>query len=144
MLKATFESMASYQQGVLDIDWVDLDNNVFTPTVDLAKRYETQGQLWFVVGGDIIAGGKTGRSQIQSSWKSGLEIWQDLHWACLERPGFYISPEDLPPQARLLPCNIPGSSTTIRQEIRAKHDIGSLVVDRVQAIIKEYKLYQEL
>ena len=75
-IEATFAGLPG-----LEIDWSDLGNPAFTPTIDLAARYHDRGELWFVAGADLFAGGAAGLSQIQRTWREGPRIWRELSWA---------------------------------------------------------------
>jgi nicotinic acid mononucleotide adenylyltransferase len=119
----------------LEFDWSDLHRERFTPTVELAARYQGRGALWFVAGADLFAGGKDGRSPIQAEWQEGPRIWRELNWACLTRPGVAFDPADLPPRHRLLEFAVPGSSSEIRRRLVAGESIDALVAPGVAALL---------
>lgn len=131
----------------LEIDNYDLDKNTYTPTYLLDKRYREQypqAQIWHVVGGDIIIGGRNHDSQIHRIWKRGPEIWHELNFCVIVRPGYPIESFDLPPSTELLELdNLYGSGTMIRDRFAEGDPIEDLVTPEVASYIKEHKLYCE-
>lgn len=45
----------------VEVDLFDLEQNAFTRTYDLEKRYEAFGEVWHVVGGDLVIRGEEGK-----------------------------------------------------------------------------------
>ena len=119
----------------IEIDYRDLETNRFSATAELAELYRQDGTPHFVVGADLVIGGATGQSAIQSQWYQGQSIWQELHWICLERPGFPLLAADLPPKCTVAVCNIEGSSSAIRQRLRQGKSIAGLVSPEIEAIL---------
>jgi nicotinate (nicotinamide) nucleotide adenylyltransferase len=128
----------------LRFDWHDLDNGVFTPTHELQERYNGDDEIWHVVGADIIIKGRTDQSKIQTSWKNGQEVWQNLNFCVLPRPGYNLSGEDLPPHCLEIDCHYPGSSSQIREKIAMGLPIDDLVPETVAEYITENQLYYDL
>jgi NAD+ kinase len=128
------------------IDYHDIDCCTYTPTYLLQKRYEDEfsdGEIWHIVGGDIIEGGQDGASEIHRTWSRGCEIWQDLNFLVLRRPGYQVSRNDLPPQSRLVGIsNIFGSGTMAREYIAAGETTRHLVNDDVSCYIVSNNLYK--
>jgi len=127
------------------IDTYDLDNGTFTPTWALDERYRElyKGrEVWHVIGGDLIAGGKNGSAEIQRSWQKGENIWRTLNFAVVVRPGFNLAPEDLPPNAEVLEAEtLWGSSTLIRERIAKGEDVRPLLLPVVYGYIIANDLY---
>lgn len=135
MIKISFENIA-------ELDFFDLDNKTFTRTIDLYKRYKSIGDIWFVVGSDLIIGGKDHNSDIEKNWQDGMWLWNNLNFIILNRKGFQINKEDLPPHYVLIEDEIiGGSSSDIRKNIRTKNSIKTLVTDEVASYILENNLY---
>lgn len=122
----------------LEIDWDDLYRERFTPTIELALRYQERGELWFVAGADLLAGGARGESQIQGQWKEGPRIWRELNWVCLTRPGVAFDPADLPPHSRLLAFQVAGSSSAIRERLAAGESAVDLMVPEAAALLEGF------
>src|SRR3989339_400058 len=70
------------------VDYSDLIHDMFTRTHKLDKKYSKDGEVWHVVGMDLIYGGARGESEIQASWQRGKELWCNLNFAVVERGVF--------------------------------------------------------
>src|SRR3982751_986338 len=53
----------------VEVDLFDLEQATFTRTHELDRRYAHRGELWHVVGSDLITGGAWGDSFIHRSWE---------------------------------------------------------------------------
>ena len=95
-------------------DLLDLEMATFTRTHALHARYASRGEVWHVVGADLVAGGRDGRSFVHTTWERGPELWQTLNFAVLRRDGHDLGPGDLPPRHRLIDVRLDGSSRAIR------------------------------
>ncbi|TDU69348.1 nicotinate (nicotinamide) nucleotide adenylyltransferase [Prosthecobacter fusiformis] len=124
------------------VDLFDLEQASFTPNWDLQSKYEGQGEVWHVVGGDLITGGGTGQSLIQRTWKNGQELWESARFVVLTRPGYVIEPSDLPPNSLVFETDVPGSSTLIRENLSKGRSVEGLLAPRAQAYIGRYGLYR--
>lgn len=131
----------------LQLDCFDLINKVYTSTYDLQKRYENLfpgAQIWHIVGGDIIAGGRHQDSEIHRVWNRGKEVWQKLNFTVITRPGYEVEPEDMPPSAELIEIEgIYGSGTLVRSRIAHGESIDDLVPPAIIKYIQDHKLYSE-
>lgn len=126
----------------VEVDLFDLEQETFTRTCDLDRRYSVRGEVWHVVGVDLIKGGATGNSEVQRSWMQGSWLWQHARFAVFTRPGYELNPADLPPNHELMELNVPGASSEIRQHIAHGEEVGSLVTPKVLAYIQRYGLYR--
>lgn len=124
------------------VDLFDLEQATFSRNWQLQERFAHLGELWHVVGTDLIAGGARGASPIQTSWAKGAELWNNARFAVLQRPDHDIDPNDLPPHSKLIPLNVPGSSTEIRERLGRGEPIDDLVLPRVRDYIERYGLYR--
>ncbi|MBU0991744.1 MAG: hypothetical protein KJ737_04540, partial [Proteobacteria bacterium] len=128
------------------VDYDDLDQNIYTPTYFLQKKYEKlypDTEIWHVAGSDLIKDGRKGYSEIQCIWTLGGAIWQSLNWVVIYRPGYEIAREDLPPSSMLIKIpNIFGSGTMIRECLAAGKCISNLVIPEIAGYIKKYRLYK--
>lgn len=131
----------------VEFDFFDLDKQIFTPTHLLDERYKKSfpdAQIWHVVGGDIIAGGRDKNSQIHRVWQRAEEVWQNLNFLVVIRPGYETKNNDLPPFSRVVEIEgIFGSGTMVRQAVREGKPIGHLVCPEVEKHIKENNLYKK-
>ncbi len=124
------------------IELFDLEEGTFTRTWELEERFCEQGELWHVVGTDLVAGGGRGESVIQREWARGPEIWRRLNFAVVRRPGFDLDPADLPEHNRLFDLSAPGSSSNIRDRVFGRRPIDGLLSDEVAAYIQRHDLYR--
>ncbi len=130
----------------LEIDYYDLDNNIFTPTWMIDKKYKDlfpDSEIWHVVGGDIVKGGKDGNSEIEKKWRKGKEIWHNLNWAVIDHPAYPIDSLDLPPRNMIVKMkSFSGRSTDIRNRIAANQPISDLIPPAVEKYIIKNNLYK--
>jgi nicotinate (nicotinamide) nucleotide adenylyltransferase len=142
MVKLAF---GEFFEGKMEIDFYDLENNIFTPTYLLESRYQNRfpdSQIWHVVGGDIIAGGRDKNSEIHWVWQQGEKIWQEFHFVIIVRPGYQLASEDMPPLSELIEIkNLFGSGTMIREHTQKGEPIDELAVPKVKDYIFRNKLY---
>lgn len=124
------------------VDLSDLEQDRFTTNWDLQKRLERDGEVWHVVGADLITGGAQGRSAIQRGWKKGKELWRTARFAVLSRLEHPVQPADLPPRHRVIQLDVPGSSTEIRTRLEHGSSVAGLVTPRAQAYIARYGLHR--
>lgn len=124
------------------VDLFDLEQDSFSRSIDLQTRYAPMGEIWHVVGTDLIEGGARGRSPIQLSWKEGRKLWKTAHFAILSRPGHKIATQDLPPHHRLIEVDIPGASTDIRDLIGRGKPVSDWLTPRAEEYIERYGLYR--
>lgn len=129
------------------IDLYDLEQGVFTPAYELEERYKKNSGdkgVWHVIGGDLVAGGGAGGSEIQRSWKQGETVWRTLNFAVVVRPGLSFDPEDLPPSSEVFEGEgLVGASTRIRELIAEGKDVAAVLKPEVYEYIKEHGLYQK-
>jgi nicotinate (nicotinamide) nucleotide adenylyltransferase len=124
------------------VDLFDLEQATFTRNHELQSRFEANGEVWHVVGADLIAGGSEGASSIQRTWQQGVELWKTAHFAVLTRPGHEIDEQDLPPHSKLFPLQEIGSSTAIRDSLSRGEEVGAFLSPRVLDYIERYGLYR--
>lgn len=129
----------------VELDFYDLENDVFTPTYLLQERYQKRfpdSEIWFAIGDDLVKGGHDGNSEIQKSWKKGKEIWRNLNFVVISQPDKMPNILDLPPSAEALIIEIIlGRSTTLRERIAAGESIDGFVTPEVAQYIKNQGLY---
>jgi NAD+ kinase len=126
----------------VEVDLFDLEMATFTRTHALHERYRDRGEVWHVVGADLVAGGGEGRSFIHTHWERGPEIWRTLNFAVVTRPGHALGPGDLPPHHRLIGGHLDGSSQTIRERLFRREAVEDLVGPDVADYIERHRLYR--
>jgi len=129
-----------------ELDLSDLDENVFTPTWMLDKKYKAKfpnSEIWYVIGGDIVKDGSTNNSEIHKKWQKGSEILETLNWAIIDHPNYTINPPDLPPHNFLIKMDgFKGRSTTVRNRVISGQPINGLIPPEIEEYIKKNNLYK--
>ncbi|MCZ7649058.1 MAG: NAD(+)/NADH kinase [Planctomycetota bacterium] len=125
----------------VDVELFDLEQATFTRTHDLETRFASRGDLWHVVGTDLVAGGREGQSFIHRVWERGPELWRTLRFAVVNRRGHEAGPGDLPPQHRLVNAELEGSSFHIREMLFRREEIRHCVSPEIAAYIERQGLY---
>ena len=64
MMDLSLRRLAASSGDRLMVEYFDLEQDTFTRTRELQRRFEHLGQLWHVVGADWIVGGASGGSKI--------------------------------------------------------------------------------
>ncbi|MBU0880387.1 nicotinate-nicotinamide nucleotide adenylyltransferase [Patescibacteria group bacterium] len=130
------------------VDYDDLDQNIYTPTYFLQKKYEKlypDTEIWHVAGTDIIKDGSNSNSEIHRVWQYGEKIWQTLNWVIIYRPGHEIVKNDMPPSSMLIKIlNLFSSGTMIRKRSAKDKCITDLATPEMIEYIRKYKLYKKI
>lgn len=124
------------------VDLSDLEQETFTRNHGLQTRFEPLGEVWHVVGADLVEGGARGQAQIQTSWEHGATLWQNANFAVLRRPGYMMNEADLPPHSRLVDLVVDGSSTIIRERVGRSQSVADMLHPHALAYIERYGLYR--
>lgn len=126
----------------ISVELFDLENGTFTRNHELEEIYKKEGKLWHVVGADLVKGGGSGESFIQTTWAKGRELWNSLNFAVVLREGFDLAPEDFPPNHMVIEPEFSGSSTDARNTAFHRKPLGELVSPEVEAYIERHNLYR--
>jgi NAD+ kinase len=124
------------------VDLSDFEQETFTRNHELQARFEREGEVWHVVGADLLEGGARGESPIQQTWARGAELWQTAKFAVLRRPGYELDARDLPPHAREVDLIVEGASTVIRERLSSGKSVTEMLHSRALAYIERYGLYR--
>ena len=124
------------------VDLFDLEQATFTTNIRLQERFEAEGEVWHVVGADLVDGGARGESLIQRTWERGRELWNKVRFLVMTRPGYEIAHEDLPPRVELLEIEETGSSTAIRDAVGRGESATEVITTRALDYIERYGLYR--
>jgi NAD+ kinase len=138
MLNMVFKKMSE----TVWVDTDDLEQDLFTRTHALEKKYQCRGSIWHVVGSDWVVGGGQGRSKIQQQWAQGRNLWQNSRFVVVKRVGYPLLNRDLPPNSRVVDIEIDGSSSAIRNRCFNHLPIDDWVPAEVGAYINRYGLYR--
>ena len=137
MVDLTFRGVPKTQ-----VELFDLEQSTFTRTHALEARFAAAGEVWHVVGGDLVQGGSRNEAPIQREWMQGPRLWQESRFAVVRRHDCPLAAEDLPPRSEVVPLDLDRSSTTVRQRIFQGESVRGLVVPEVAALIERYRLYR--
>jgi NAD+ kinase len=124
------------------VDLSDFEEETFTRNHELQTRFAPLGEVWHVVGADLVAGGARAESLIQRTWARGAELWQQANFAVLKRPGYPLQDGDLPPHAQIIELLVEGASTEIREHLSQGKSVSALVPPRAAAYLARYGLYR--
>lgn len=142
VFRAAMADMAFSALPKVEIDLFDLEQERFTRSHALEARYSPRGEVWHVVGTDLVKGGARGQSEIQRTWEKGGELWLRARFVVLKRPGHRYDPADLPPHHEVIELDVPGASSDIRQKLVKGEDVSALLAARTLAYIERYSLYR--
>ncbi len=137
MVDMTFQGMPRVR-----VELFDLESDSFTRTHELDRIFSSRGDVWHVIGADLIKHGSEGGSFIHREWERGESLWNESRFAIITRPGFDLDSSDLPPHARLFQIDNDGSSSQVRKNVFNHKPIDELVPPRVARYIAGHKLYR--
>lgn len=140
--RAVMVDMVFHDLPKVDVALFDLERNVFTRTHELNEIFKDRGEVWHVVGTDLVKGGKKGRSFIQREWENGAEIWNKLNFAVVRRHGAEIYDHDLPPKSKIFSASFTGSSSEVRERVFARKPVEGMVDRKIEDYIQRYGLYR--
>lgn len=140
--RATMVDMTFRRLDRVTVELFDLEQEHFTRTDKLDQIFSERGEVWHIVGTDLISGGRRGSSVIQKQWLKGEELWHRLNFAVVVRPGFDFHNEDLPPHSQLFEVQTPGASYHIREKAFRREQVDGLVTEEVARYIDRYRLYR--
>ena len=140
--RAAMADMAFGNLPNVNIALFDLEHNVFTRTHRLEELFKSRGEVWHVVGTDLIVGGGKGQSFIQREWERGPEIWNEFNFAVVKKHGIEIPDHDLPPKRRVFTGSFRGSSSEIRERVFKRRPVEGVVDRRVGDYIERHGLYR--
>lgn len=124
------------------VELVDLEVSARMAHSALVGRFAREGEVWLAVGSDLLQGGAAGESALQRHWQDGARLWDEGRFVVLPRVGMPICKADLPPHARVVDCEIAGSSQEIRSLIFHGQPYQHMVMPRVARYIERHALYR--
>jgi NAD+ kinase len=145
--RATMADLAFGDIPNVKVELFDLENALFTPSIELDKMYSSVGwEVWHVVGTDQLIRGADGKSAIIREWVKGEELFKKCNFAVLARPGYEIDKKDMPPHSQLFAMrgNSNISSSQIRQSLFTHQNVSAFLSRRVEEFINRYGLYHRM
>jgi len=119
----------------------DLEKGDFTTTLKQVKRYASWGEIWVVLGADLLSGGHA--CAVYSQWEDGQILWNTVPFVCVPMKSFEVKKDQLPPQCQILDFGLEGiQSTAIREEIVHGHKVDGYLHHRVNDYIERYGIYR--
>ncbi len=140
--RATMADLAFGGIDKADVELFDLEQNSFTRTDELQKRFEHLGEIWHVVGSNLIEGGQRGDSVIHRVWMEAQSVWREMNFAVVTRGGSRLASADLPPHHELIDLSLEGSSAEIRGRLFRGEPVDNLLAPDVQDYIDRHQLYR--
>ena len=140
--RASMVDMAFRGMDKVVVDLFDLESTAFTRTAHLQEMMSPLGELWHVIGSDLIRGGHKGESPIQKSWTQGQYIWEKLNWVVFTRPKFPVDKKDLPPHHKLIEMEYNASSSDIRDRLFHRQGTENMLSPEVIGYIERHGLYR--
>jgi nicotinate (nicotinamide) nucleotide adenylyltransferase len=125
----------------VQVDLADLDEGRFTPPIDLETRYATTGEVWHVIGADMVTKGAVGRAVVQTLWEKGDAIWAGGRFVVLHGPDALPDVTDLPPANRLLPVEEHVPSARIRAQVFEGNSPDEFLTPEVAGYIARRRLF---
>jgi NAD kinase len=144
VFRASLADIAFRDLPKVEVDLFDLEQAVYSTPEDLDQRYGSMGDVFHVVGSDLTDGGSSGTATIQKRWPLGADLWHTLKFAVIARSDYKGTPDDLPPQNKLVHVPSPrnSSSAIIREKIYHREPYDQLVTPYVKDYIERYGLYR--
>ena len=139
LVRLGFSDLPSNVHLVLD----DISKRQFTPMWQLEEKFANRGDVWHIIGLDLIQNGHSGQSEIQRSWQKGKEIWKRLNFVVVTRSAYSLKSNDLPPHSRLFDWQYAQSSTEVREKLNCGESINHLVTPAVANYVVTHDLYQQ-
>lgn len=126
----------------VEVDLSDLERKTFTRTHVLDARYAIDGEVWHLVGTDLVAGGRDENALIQRVWEHGTELWKRLNFVVALRDGITFDERDLPPKHILLHTYHSGASEEIRRRATNHQLLENLATPEARDYIVRHGLYR--
>lgn len=139
--RATLVDLAFRGLPNVRVEHFDLEKSTFTTTHELAKVLGSEGEIWFVIGTDLLGTEEQGSSPIRTQWYRGEELWKSCRFAIVTRAGGNGVAE-LPPRHAIYDLQLEGSSSEIRERLFKGHCVDELLVPEVRSYIRRHGLYQ--
>src|SRR5947209_3530430 len=124
----------------VEVDLHDLEHATFTPAHEVERRYADRGEVWHVVGNEIVRGGRREASVIHREWHDGRELWNSLNFAVFKHRGHPLPDEDLPPKHVVIPVETHGSSYALREKLARGEPVDGMISSAAE-YVRRHRLY---
>ncbi|MDP3710499.1 MAG: adenylyltransferase/cytidyltransferase family protein [bacterium] len=137
---ATMCDMAFGAIPKVRVDLSDLERDSFTRTHALVKRFSKEGEVWVVIGSDLLQPKDGAKSEIHT-WEKGEWLWNNVGFVVVERPDYPVGLQNLPRLVKVFPKISNLSSSSMRQRIFNRESIKGFVPPRIEKYIQRHRLY---
>lgn len=121
----------------------DLTRDRFSSNHELGVRFGGEGEVWHVIGSDLIQRTAGGKSVIEAGWDRGEELWRAGAFCVVRRAGYEVREANLPLRHRIIEARGSGSSSEIRRRIAAGEPVTGLLAPEVERLIRDEGLYRK-
>jgi NAD+ kinase len=121
------------------VDLSDLENETWTQSWELERRFAKQGEVWFVVPAELVRGGR--ESPLAQYWERAEEMLENSRFLILQQPNEPLG-DDLPRHYELLEVKPFLPAAAIRFRVYNHEPIVDWVLPEVNAYIERHGLYR--
>jgi NAD kinase/nicotinic acid mononucleotide adenylyltransferase len=139
--RAAMVDLAFRDLAGVSVDPGDLDEGCCLDDYRFDDHYATRGEVWHVVAAEFLAGGREGKSLIQSIWPRGAELWRTAKFVVLHPSATPPETRDLPPVNQLVPIDGHVPTAEIRVRVFEGGEAAPDVPPDVAGYIKRYRLF---
>jgi NAD kinase/nicotinic acid mononucleotide adenylyltransferase len=125
----------------VSVDLGDLDDGCVLDDYRFDDLYCKRGEIWHVVSADFLAGGRAGKSFIQTQWPRGKDLWRSGRFVVLHPTHAEPDPADRPPHCELLAADDHVPTAAIRLRVFQGGEPSPDVPEGVDAYIRRYRLF---
>jgi nicotinate (nicotinamide) nucleotide adenylyltransferase len=140
--RAALTDLAFRGLRAVRVDLADLDDRRYVQPRQLEARHAALGEVWHVVGPEMVLGGRDGRAAIQVEWEEGPALWHRGRFVILHPPGAPPAPHDLPSMHRLLELEGHVPSAELRTRVYAGSAVDDLFTPEVAAYLRRHRLFR--
>ncbi len=124
----------------VQVDLSDITEGTYSRAWDLQMKFGKKYEVLHVIGSDWLVPGEDGVVPVKK-WFKGNELWDNAQFLIVSRPGFEYGAIQTPTKSFTLKLEKGGSSTEIRNLMKAGKCISGLVDPKVEKYIYENELY---
>jgi NAD kinase len=143
--RATMCDLNFHGLANVSVELDDLEDNVYTPAIELAARFAKPGDdVWHVVASEWIRGGGAEDSTIHREWRDGTELWKKHGFVVLAERGEPLDEADLPPRHTVLthPPHMP--SGIVRLMLSQCENVEEQLEPMVAAYVARHGLFRDV
>jgi NAD kinase/NaMN:DMB phosphoribosyltransferase len=139
--RAVMADLAFRDLPGVTVDLSDLDDGVFTPHFAFDDLLTERGEVWHIVSDEFVAGGRNGKSWIQTKWECGADAWRAGRFVILHPDECAPDVRDLPPAHQLVVADGHIPTADLRMRVFQGGTARPDVPEAVDAYIRRYGLF---